>query len=264
MPPWPARLGLITAGMGVPDPLDAYGVPMSPSPVPPRSVFKHASTPLPVSFVHLHTDSLRDVNLEIRAGEVLAFVGNGNDGASRLLRTAAGLEHPRSGSVLVGGEPARRMDDRCSWIPRDAGLQPAHSLQANLALGLRKSSSASEAKAKIAELLDLTGLHRFAKLLPTDVTAEIVRRAALARALAGGPGVVLLDHPFAAVEGAARTVLHNVLQTLHRALPTTVLLATNSMDEALRLADRVVVLGRSAAEDVLSVREVRSGQRGQR
>ncbi|GAB3553627.1 hypothetical protein GCM10027404_26490 [Arthrobacter tumbae] len=238
--------------------------------------------PLPVSFVSLHAEGLRDVNLEIRAGEVLAFVGASpetpspgtenlvgteNDGASRLLRAVAGLDHPQSGSVLVGGEPVRRTDDRCSWTPRDAALQPAHSLQANLALGLRKSSSASEGKAKIAELLDLAGLHRFAKLLPTEVTAEIVRRAALARALASGPGVMLLDNPFAAVEGAARTVLHNVLQTLHRALPTTVLLATNSMEEALRLADRVVVLGRSAAEDVtgaLSIREIRNGQRKQR
>lgn len=248
---------------------------MSPSTVPPpHAAVKRASMPLPVSFVSLHAEGVRDVNLEIRAGEVLAFIGASpgmenlmgreNDGASRLLRAVAGLDHPQSGSVLVGGEPVRRTDDRCSWTPRDAALQPAHSLQANLALGLRKSSSASEGKAKIAELLDLAGLHRFAKLLPTDVTAEIVRRTALARALASGPGVMLLDNPFAAVEGAARTVLHNVLQTLHRALPTTVLLATNSMEEALRLADRVVVLGRSAAEDVtgaLSVREIRDGQR---
>lgn len=241
---------------------------MSPSPVPPHhTVVKRASTPLPVSFINLHAEGVRDVSLDIRAGEVLAFVGQENDGASHLLRTAAGLDHPRSGSVLVGGEPVRRTDDRCSWTPRDADLQPAHSLQANLALGLNKSSSASEGKAKIAELLDLAGLHRFAKLLPTDVTAEIVRRAALARALAGGPGVLLLDHPFSAVEGAARTVLHNVLQTLHRALPTTVLLATNSMEEAVRLADRVVVLGRTAAEDVtgaLSIREIQDGQRRQR
>ena len=253
---------------------------MSPSTVPPtHAAVKRASTPLPVSFVRLHAEGVRDVNLEIRAGEVLAFVGASpgapspgtenlvgieNDGASRLLRAVAGLDHPKSGSVLVGGEPVRRTDDRCSWTPRDMDLQPTHSLQANLALGLRKSSSASEGKAKIAELLDLAGLHRFAKLLPTDVTAEIVRRAALARALASGPGVMLLDNPFSAVESAARTVLYNVLQTLHRALPTTVLLATNSMEEALRLADRVVVLGRSAAEDVtgaLSIREIRDGQR---
>lgn len=241
---------------------------MSPSPVPPHhTAVKRASTPLPVSFVKLHAEGVRNVSLDIRAGEVLAFVGNENDAASRLLRAAAGLDHPQSGSVLVDGEPVRRTDDRCSWTPRDADLQLNHSLQANLALGLRKSSSASEGKAKIAELLDLAGLHRFAKLLPTEVTAEIVRRAALARALAGGPGVMLLDHPFAAVEGAARSVLYNVLQTLHRALPTTVLLATNSMEEAVRLADRVVVLGRTAAEDVtgaLSIREILEGQRKQR
>lgn len=241
---------------------------MTLSTVPPhRAASRRLSTPLPVSFVKLHTEGVRDVSLDVRAGEVLAFVGDENDAASRLLRAAAGLDHPRSGTVLVGGEPVRRTDDRCSWTPRDAELQPAHSLQANLALGLPKSSSASEGKAKIAELLDLAGLHRFAKLLPADVTAEIARRAALARALASAPGVMLLDHPFSAVEGAARTVLYNVLQTLHRALPTTVLLATNSMEEAARLADRVVVLGRSAAEDIsgaLSIREVLDGQRKQR
>lgn len=238
---------------------------MSTSPVSPHhAAAKRASTPLPVSFVNLHAEGVRDVSLDVRAGEVLAFVGGEDDGGSHLLRAAAGLTHPRSGSVLVDGVPVRRTDDRCSWTPRDAELQPAHSLQANLALGLSKSSSASEGKAKIAELLDLAGLHRFAKLLPTDVTAEIARRAALARALACGPGVMLLDNPFSAVEGAARTVLHSVLQTLHRALPTTVLLATNSMDEALRLADRVVVLGRSAADDLSTVLEVRQSVARQR
>lgn len=228
---------------------------MSPSPVPPHhlQLRRAAATALDVSFVKLHAGRVRDLTLDVKAGEVLAFVGNDDDGASTLLRTAAGLDHPQSGTVLLGGEPVRRVDDRCSWTPRDANLQPAHSLQANLALGLRKSSSASEGKAKIAELLDLAGLRRFAKLLPTDVTAEIARRAALARALACAPGVMLLDNPFAAVEGAARTVLYNVLQTLHRALPTTVLLATNSVDEAVRLADRIVVLGRSTAEDVSTV-----------
>lgn len=231
---------------------------MSARPVPPHhaSLRRASPTALDVSFVKLHAGRVRDVSLEVKAGEVLAFVGNDDDDASTLLRAAAGLDHPRSGSVLVDGKPVQRVDDRCSWTPRDADLQPTHSLQANLALGLRKSSSASEGKAKIAELLDLAGLCRSAKLLPADVSAEIARRTALARAMAGTPGVVLLDNPFAAVEGAARTVLHNVLQTLHRALPTTVLLATNSMDEALRLADRVVVLGRSTAEDVSTVLEI--------
>lgn len=236
---------------------------MSPSPVPPHHLsMRHPSaTPLDVSFVNLHAGRIRNLTLDVKAGEVLAFVGNDDDGASTLLRAAAGLDHPQSGEVLVGGVPVRRIDDRCSWTPRDTDLQPAHSLQANLALGLRKSSSASEAKAKIAELLELAGLHKFAKLLPAEVTAEIARRAALARAMAGTPGVILLDHPFAAVEGAARNVLHTVLQTLHRALPTTVLLATNSMDEALRLADRVVILSRNTADDVCTTLRIQEGER---
>ncbi|WP_028279393.1 ATP-binding cassette domain-containing protein [Arthrobacter sp. H5] len=224
-------------------------VPASPHHAAGRTV----SSALPVSFVNLRSGPLHNINLDVRAGEVMAFLGTDDAGTSSLLRTAAGLDHPRSGSVLVGGVPVRRVDERCSLASRDTEFQPLHTLQANLALGLRKGSSANEGKAKIAELLDLTGLHRFAKLLPGDVTAEILRRAALARTLVGAPSVVLLDDPFGTVEGAARGVLQNLLQTLHRALPATVLLATNSVDEALRLADRIVVLGKDAAGDVSSI-----------
>jgi len=210
---------------------------------------------LPVSFRSLRrafgsgADShivLRDVDFEIRAGEVLAILGTSGCGKSTLLRATAGLDSPSAGSVDIDGTPVQGIDSRCAFAFQEPRLLPWHTLQANIAIGLPKGVSARDGKAKVARLLDLVGLTDFAGHRPREVSGGMAQRASLARALARNPGVLLLDEPFGALDALTRIKMQDLLLDVHRAEPTTVLLVTHDVDEALQLADSIIVLGKEA------------------
>lgn len=207
---------------------------------------------LPVSFAGLGrsfgpaTDPhvvLKDINFEVQPGEVLAILGPSGCGKSTLLRAAAGLDAPNAGSVLIDGTPVHGIDERCAVAFQEPRLLPWHTLQANVAIGLPRAASASAGKAKVAELLQLVELTPFAKHRPREVSGGMAQRASLARALARNPGVLLLDEPFGALDALTRIKMQDLLLDIHRAQPTTVLLVTHDVDEALQLADRIIVLG---------------------
>lgn len=189
---------------------------------------------------------LRDVDVEVEPGEILAILGTSGCGKSTLLRAAAGLDHPDSGQVLIDGTPVTGIDERCAVAFQEPRLLPWHTLQANVAIGLPRSSSATAGKAKVSELLHLVGLDSFAKHRPREVSGGMAQRTSLARALARNPGVLLLDEPFGALDALTRIKMQDLLLDIHSAQPTTVLLVTHDVDEALQLADRIIVLGRPA------------------
>lgn len=207
---------------------------------------------LPVSFRGLrrtfgsgqtaHT-VLREVSFDVAAGEVLAILGPSGCGKSTLLRAAAGLDAPSAGSVAIENSPVQGIDPRCAFAFQEPRLLPWHTLQANVAIGLPKGCSAKDGKAKVARLLELVGLDSFAKHRPREVSGGMAQRASLARALARNPGVLLLDEPFGALDALTRIKMQDLLLDVHRAEPTTVLLVTHDVDEALQLADRIIVLG---------------------
>jgi sulfonate transport system ATP-binding protein len=201
---------------------------------------------------------LRDINLDVRAGEVLAIVGASGCGKSTLLRASAGLDAPTSGAVLIDGTAVNGIDDRCAVAFQEPRLLPWLSLRANVAIGLPRGTSASAGKAKVTELLRLVELADFAGHRPREVSGGMAQRAALARALARNPGVLLLDEPFGALDALTRLKMQDLLLDIHRAQPTTVLLVTHDVDEALQLADRIIVLGKSTdpARPGASVTEV--------
>ena len=188
---------------------------------------------------------LRDINLDVRAGEVLAIVGASGCGKSTLLRAAAGLDAPTTGAVLIDGTPVNGIDDRCAVAFQEPRLLPWLSLRANVAIGLPRGTSAAAGKAKVTELLGLVELADFAEHRPREVSGGMAQRASLARALARNPGVLLLDEPFGALDALTRLKMQDLLLDIHRAQPTTVLLVTHDVDEALQLADRIIVLGKS-------------------
>jgi len=213
---------------------------------------------LPVSFRGLHRafgsgseahTVLRDVDFDVRAGEVLAILGTSGCGKSTLLRATAGLDAPTAGTVEIDGVPVRGVDDRCAFAFQEPRLLPWHTLQANIAIGLPPGVSAKEGKAKVARLLELVGLQDFAKHRPREVSGGMAQRASLARALARNPGVLLLDEPFGALDALTRIKMQDLLLEVHRAEPTTVLLVTHDVDEALQLADRIIVLGKESAPE---------------
>ncbi len=183
-------------------------------------------------------DVLRDINLEIHAGEVLVLLGPSGCGKSTLLRLIAGLDSPSEGTVAVDGQEVSGVDSRCGFVFQEPRLLPWLNLKDNVAIGARGKRSQNE----ILELLASVGLTGFEKYLPKQVSGGMAQRTALARGLAGHPGVLLLDEPFAALDALTRLLMQDLLLEVAGATGATVVLVTHDIDEALHLADRIVVL----------------------
>lgn len=195
--------------------------------------FAGASGPVPV---------LRDIDLAFRPGEIIAVVGPSGCGKSTLLRLLAGLDAPTGGSVTVDGTPLRDTDDRTAVAFQEPRLLPWRSIAQNVHLGMPRGTSRGEVSSRVAELLELVGLTGAAALRPREVSGGMAQRASLARALARGPEVLLLDEPFGALDALTRLRMQDLLLDIHSAEPTTVVLVTHDVEEALYLADRVLQL----------------------
>jgi len=187
---------------------------------------------------------LADVDLDVAAGEIVALIGPSGCGKSTLLRQVVGLDRPTTGRILIDGTPVVGTDARCAVAFQEPRLLPWRSIERNVALGLPPGTPKEAGRRRVAELLELVGLTACADLRPRQVSGGMAQRASLARALARNPGVLLLDEPFGALDALTRIRMQDLLLTEHAAEPTTVLLVTHDVDEALHLADRVVLLAR--------------------
>jgi len=187
---------------------------------------------------------LRDVDLAVDAGEIVALLGPSGCGKSTLLRAVAGLDRPTAGRILIEDTAVSGADGRTAVAFQQPRLLPWRSVRSNVALGLPRGTPRAERCERVAELLDLVGLGAFAGHRPRALSGGMAQRVSLARALARRPGVLLLDEPFGALDALTRLRMQDLLLEVHRAAPTTVLLVTHDVDEALQLADRVVLLGR--------------------
>jgi sulfonate transport system ATP-binding protein len=193
---------------------------------------------------------LHGVNLDVAASEIVAVLGPSGCGKSTLLRQLGGLDQPDTGTVRIGDEPARHADQRCAVAFQEPRLLPWRTLRDNVALGLPKPGKGSsspkltktERDARLTELLDLVHLTPAGARRPREVSGGMAQRASLARALARQPSVLLLDEPFGALDALTRLRMQDLLLDVHDALPTTVVLVTHDVDEALYLADRIVLL----------------------
>jgi sulfonate transport system ATP-binding protein len=206
---------------------------------------------------------LESVDLDLAAGSVTALLGTSGCGKSTLLRQAAGLDRPTSGRVLVGGTAVRPHESRCSVGFQEPRLLPWRTVRDNIALGLPARTPRRAGRERVEELLHLVGLADHALQRPREISGGMAQRTSLARALARRPGVLLLDEPFGALDALTRLRMQDLLLQVHSSHPTTVLLVTHDVDEALQLADRVVVLGRREdrpAASVLQVLEVPGGR----
>ncbi|GAA1960014.1 ABC transporter ATP-binding protein [Agromyces allii] len=192
---------------------------------------------------------LRDIDLEIAAGEIVAILGPSGCGKSTLLRIAGGLDRPTQGEALIDGEPVKPYDARSAVGFQEPRLLPWRTLASNVALGLPKSTPRAAGREQVARLLDLVGLADFAGHRPREVSGGMAQRTSLARALARNPAVLLLDEPFGALDALTRLKMQDLLLDVHAAEPATILLVTHDVDEALQLADRVILLGHEAGAD---------------
>ncbi|MFN8520141.1 MAG: ABC transporter ATP-binding protein [Chloroflexota bacterium] len=199
---------------------------------------------------------IRDITLTLAAGEVVAILGASGCGKSTLLRIIGGLDTPTTGTVRIDGTAVSGIDPRCAVAFQEPRLLPWRTLAGNVALGLPKGTPPSTGDERVAELLELVGLTRFAGHRPREVSGGMAQRTALARALARDPSVLLLDEPLASLDALTRLRMQDLLLDVHAAAPTTVLLVTHDVEEALHLADRVIVLGTDPGRAGATIRQV--------
>ena len=207
---------------------------------------------MPVSFHNLgrtfgagaaaHT-VLRDVSFDVKAGEIVALLGPSGCGKSTLLRAVAGLDAPSAGAVRIDGTAVSGIDPRCAVAFQEPRLLPWKSIAGNVAIGVPFDAGSVRRRAVVEKLVGLVGLSKFADHRPREISGGMAQRASLARALARNPGVLLLDEPFGALDALTRITMQDLLLDIHAAEPTTVLLVTHDVDEALQLADHIILLG---------------------
>jgi sulfate transport system ATP-binding protein len=205
-----------------------------------------------------------NLNLDIPAGELVALLGPSGSGKTSLLRIIAGLEVPDSGSVLFHGEDATHTDVRerqVGFVFQHYALFAHMSIFENVAFGLRvrpRATRPTEAviKAKVMELLKLVQLDWLADRYPHQLSGGQRQRIALARALAVEPKVLLLDEPFGALDAKVRKELRRWLRRLHDEVHVTSVFVTHDQDEAMEVADRIVVMNEGRIEQVGSPDEV--------
>lgn len=191
------------------------------------------------------TSVLKAIDLTLASGEMLVIVGASGCGKSTLLRLVAGLEEPNEGSVRVRNEESRafRARGELGIAFQDPALLPWRSVRRNVALPLEVlDRPVSENSKRIDELIELVGLSGYANALPGQLSGGMRQRVAIARALVTNPSLLLLDEPFGALDQILRRTMNEELQRIWMASPTTALMVTHSIDEAVFLADEVVVM----------------------
>jgi sulfonate transport system ATP-binding protein len=198
---------------------------------------------------------LRDVTLQIEPGEIVAILGASGCGKSTLLRLTGGLDRPTAGTVTIDGTPVTPFDARCAIGFQEPRLLPWRTLADNIALGLPRGTPRAERRDAVQRLLRLVGLADFGRHRPREISGGMAQRTSLARALARHPGVLLLDEPFGAIDALTRLRMQDLLLAVHAVAPTTILLVTHDVDEALQLGDRVVLLGRDGTAPGADVRQ---------
>jgi len=188
---------------------------------------------------------LQDVSVEVPAGRTLAIVGASGCGKSTLLNIASGLLQPDRGRLLVDGVPARDFADwrSLSYMFQEDRLLPWRTAVDNLAFGLEGlPMPAAERRRLASETLALVGLEGFAKAFPHQLSGGMRSRVALGRSLVGDPRILLMDEPFSKLDPSIRAQMHEEVLRIQRIRRMTIVLVTHDVEEAVSMADKVVVL----------------------
>ena len=202
------------------------------------------------SFQHDRTSTavVDNVSLNIRKGEFVAFLGPSGCGKTTLLNMAAGLLKADSGLTLYDGQPVEGANTRVGYLTQADALLPWRTVLSNVTLPLEvRGVPRHERRERALQILDKVGLTGFARHFPGQLSGGMRKRAALARTLVYAPETLLLDEPFSALDAQTRLLMQQQLRRLADDLGLTIVLVTHDLDEAVSLADRIVVFSRRPA-----------------
>ena len=185
---------------------------------------------------------LADVSFSVGKGEIVAVVGRSGGGKSTLLQLIAGFARPTSGRVLVADKPVTAPNPACVLMFQEPSLYPWMTVAQNIAIGLDFAGRGRQAQARVAELLKLVQLEEWAGTNVQRLSGGQQQRVAFARSLAPQPEVLLLDEPFSGLDPLTRVALQYEVREIARRIGLTVVIVSHDFDEAITLADRVLVL----------------------
>ncbi|HEX4339590.1 MAG TPA: ABC transporter ATP-binding protein [Polyangiaceae bacterium] len=202
------------------------------------------------------TLALSNIDCAVRQRELVCIIGPSGCGKSTLIRILAGLEEPTSGAVLVDGEPVRGPGADRGMVFQGYTLFPWLTVKKNVMFGLKmKGVPPVRAEAAAKRWLDMVGLAQFAESYPAELSGGMKQRVAIARALANQPRILLMDEPFGALDAQTRCSMQAHLLRIWESVDVTIVFITHDLDEAIYLADRIIVLGANPGR-ILEVIEV--------
>ncbi len=207
--------------------------------------------------------ALKDINLEIRDKEFMAIVGPSGCGKTTCLRLVAGFDFATTGRVLVDDKEVRRPGPDRAVVFQQFALFPWKTVHENIDMGLRNLNvGGGERKERIDAILNLMNLTQYAGHFPHQLSGGMQQRVAIARAYVLDPDVLLMDEPFGALDAQTRVVMQEELVRLARKNPRTVLFITHAVEEAVYLADRVVIMTRAPGriKEILDVASIRRAE----
>ncbi len=184
---------------------------------------------------------LRSINLEVQPGEFVCILGPSGCGKSTLLNILAGFLRPSEGTVQAGGEPVRGPDPRRIFVFQERGIFPWLTVEGNIEFGIAKLPR-EERRRRVAHYVKTVGLEGFEKTYPAELSGGMKQRLEVARALAVNPDMLLLDEPFSALDSITRMTMRRELLRIRETERKTILFVTHDIDEAVQLADRIVIL----------------------
>ncbi|MEA2770382.1 MAG: NitT/TauT family transport system ATP-binding protein [Acetobacteraceae bacterium] len=187
--------------------------------------------------------AIQDVSLDVIEGEFLCLLGASGCGKSTMLSLFAGFLQPSSGHVMLRGQPITRIEPRCGMVFQSYALFPWKTVRGNVEFGPKMQGvGRSVRRATAQRFIDMVKLTGFENHYPAELSGGMQQRVTLARILAANPEVLLMDEPFAALDAMTRQIMQGELLRIHDASGKTTVFITHSIDEALILSDRIVVM----------------------
>jgi sulfonate transport system ATP-binding protein len=196
--------------------------------------------------------ALQDFDLEVSRGQIVALIGPSGCGKSTFLRLAAGLDKPQEGAILYNGTAVQGPHPDRGFVFQQTNLYPWLTVAGNVAFGLKARGVYKTQKHRVQEMIDLMGLTGFEKAYPHQISGGMASRVALAQTFIQDPGIILLDEPLSALDAFTRAIIQDEVLNMWRKFEPIIILVTHDVEEAVYLADRVIVMsprpGRQVAE----------------